>query len=158
MRERIARLLDRLFDRMRDRRAFSVGEAEAVNGDFSSLEGHKYALLVTFRANGEPVPSPVWFALDGHGRAVMKTARNVGKVKRVVRDGRVLFAAANARGKPLGPVIRASARLLPKDRWADAEAALRAVYGPSRDFSERILAGGGEAVAYLELTPRRENG
>jgi hypothetical protein len=66
--ERIGRSLNRVYDRMRDPAAFRVRAEDAVDGDFEALRGHKYAVVVTFRRSGEPVPSPVWLALDESGR------------------------------------------------------------------------------------------
>ena len=89
MKERIARMSDRMFDRMRDKRAFTITEDTATDGDFSSLRGHHYAVLVTFRRDGQAVPSPVWFGLDDRGGVVyVHTAPHAGKVKRLRRDSR----------------------------------------------------------------------
>ena len=155
--ERLARAGDRLFDRLRHRAAFEVSDQAANDGDLESLRGHGYALLVTFRRDGSPVPSPVWVAVDDAGRAYVKTAADVGKVKRARRNGRVLVAPCNARGRPTGPAIRATARILPPEEWPHAEAALAAAYGLGRRVSERLLAGTGPA-AYLELTSRAGSG
>ena len=152
--ERIARFGDRLFDRMRDKRAFTLTEADAVDGDLEPLRGQAYALLVTFRRDGTPVPSPVWLGVDGEGRAYVKTAADVGKVKRIRRDGRALIAPSNSRGKPTGPALRATARMLPKDDWAHAESVLDSAYGTTRRVFGRVLGGPEDAQAYIEITPR----
>lgn len=151
--ERLARAGDRLFDRFRHHAAFDLTEATAVDGHLASLQGHDYAVLVTFRRNGEPVPSPVWFGVDRVGRAYVKTAEDVGKVKRIHGNNRVLIAPCTARGKPTGPAVRATARLLPPERWGQAEAALTAAYGIGRGISERFLTSTGP-VTYLEISPR----
>ena len=151
----LARLADRAFDRMRSKRAFTVDESTAVDGDLSSLRGASYAVLVTYRRTGEAMPSPVWFGLDDEGRAYVKTRADVGKVKRIRNDPRALLAPSNSRGKPTGPAIRATARELPRDEWPHAEATIAAAYGRSRALSERVLGGSEDEAAYLELTPRR---
>jgi uncharacterized protein len=151
--ERIARFSDRVFDRLRDRRAFGLTEDDATDGAFDSLRGHKYALLVTFRRNGEAVPSPVWFGLDDNGVVYVKTAADVGKVKRIRRDGRVLIAPCTMRGKPTGAPVRGVARLLASEKWADAEATIAAAYGADRKISERML-GGAVEMTFIEITPR----
>src|SRR2546421_3962866 len=127
--ERVARFTDRVFDRLRHKDAFAVGEADAVDGGFESLRGRKYALLVTFRRNGDAVPSPVWFGIDTSGRVYIKTAPNVGKVKRIRNDNHVLMVPSTARGKPVGPAIRGTARILPRDERPHAEATLAGAYG-----------------------------
>ena len=153
--ERFARLSDRAFDRLRSRRAFTVSEADAVDGDLRSLRGHAYAVLVTFRRTGEAVPSPVWFGLDGEGRAYVKTRHDVGKVKRLRNDGRVLIAPSNARGAPSGPAVHATGRVLAQSEWGRAEQALAAAYGAGRRISERVIGGPDELAAYIEITPGR---
>ena len=118
---------------------------------FDSLAGHRYAVLVTFRRSGEAVPSPVWFALDG-GRAYVKTASEVGKVKRIRLDARVLLAPSTMRGRPTAEPIRGRARLLDPEEWPAAEARLAAAYGAGRNVADRFAAGDG--VAYIEIVPR----
>ena len=151
---RLQRLGDRVFDRGRHRDAFAVDERSAVDGDLGSLRGSTYALLVTFRRDGAAVPSPVWFAVDDAGRAYVKTAADVGKVKRVRADSRVLLAPCTARGKPTGPALRGTARVLPAEEWPRAEQLLAAAYGVGRRASEATLGAIGE-VAYLEIVARR---
>ena len=151
--ERLGRLGDRLFDRTRDRRAFAIGAADGIDADLSSLRGHTYAVVVTFRRSGDAVPSPVWFALDDRGRAFFKTRHDAGKVKRLRNDARVLIAPSNARGRPTGPAIRGTGRVLPTDEWPHAEATLAAAYGRGRRVSERLLGGPQEHAAYVEITP-----
>lgn len=153
--QQLGRLGDRAFDRLRDRRAFELDEDHATDGDLGVLRGATYAVLVTYRRSGEPMPSPVWLAVDDDGRAYVKTRHDAGKVKRVRVDTRALLAPSNARGRPSGPAIRATARVLPREEWARAEAALAAAYGAGRRLSERVLGGPEELAAYLELTPRR---
>lgn len=151
--ERIARFGDRVFDRLRDQRAFALSYEGATDGDLEGLRNHKYALLVTFRRSGEAVPSPVWFGIGDGGHAYVKSADGVGKVKRIRGDSRVLVAPCNARGKPVGPAVRGRARLLPKPEWEHAERTLAAAYGPTRTSFERILGGPEDSAVYIEITP-----
>jgi uncharacterized protein len=151
--ERVARMTDRAFDRARHTAAFRLDESAAVEEDLGSLRGRKYTLLVTFRRDGTPVPSPVWAAVDERGRAYVKTAADVGKVKRVRHDDRVLLAPSTARGRPTGPAIKATARILGPDEWPHAEQTLAAAYGIGRRASEALLGTSG-APAYFEIVPR----
>jgi uncharacterized protein len=153
--ERLARFSDRMFDRMRDARAFTLSEDTAIDGDFDSLRGHKYAVVVTFRRDGDAVPSPVWFGVDETGDAYLKTRHGAGKVKRLRNDSRALIALSNIRGKPMGPAIRGTGRVLPKEEWPHAEATLAAAYGTGRKISERVLGGPEEMGGYIEITPGR---
>ena len=143
---------DRLFDRLRDPRAFGVTEPGGVGGDFSSLRGRKNALLVTFRRSGEAVPTPVWLAVDDRGLAYLKTRADAGKTARVRNDGRVLLAPATSRGRPLGPAVEGHARILEPERCGHAEQTLASAYGARRRLAEATIGAAGD-VAYIEITP-----
>ena len=64
-----------------------ISEDPAASG-FEHLRGHKYCLLVTYKRNGEAVPTPVWFGLAG-GRLYLRSEADAAKVKRV-RNERLL--------------------------------------------------------------------
>jgi PPOX class probable F420-dependent enzyme len=153
--ERFGRLSDRVFDRLRDKRAFTLTDDGAIEGDFRSLRAHKYAVVVTFRRNGDAVASPSWFAVAGKGAAYLKTRHDAGKVKRLRNDSRTLIAVSSARGKPKGSAIRATGRVLPKEEWGYAEETLARAYGIGRRVSERVLGGPEDLAAYIEIVPRR---
>jgi PPOX class probable F420-dependent enzyme len=153
--ERLARLSDRVFDRVRDKRSFTITDEDGVDGDFSALRGHTYAVVVTFRRNGDAVPSPVWFGVDGDGAAYFKTRHDAGKVKRLRNDSRVLIAPSSLRGKPTGPAVRGTGRVLPKEEWPHAERTLASAYGGGRKASERLIGGPEESSAYIQITPGR---
>jgi PPOX class probable F420-dependent enzyme len=152
--ERARRLSDRLFDRLRHKRAFAVNEQSAVEGNLESLRRHKYAVLVTFRGNGDAVPSPVWFGVDQGGKAYLHTARNSGKVKRLRLDRRVVIVPSNARGKPRGPALKGVGRVLPKEEWPHAEETVAAAYGLGRRIFQRALEGSEDPGVYIEITSR----
>lgn len=151
----MARLADRAFDALRDRRAFEAASMPATTADLESLRGHRYLLLITFDRNGRPVPSPVWFALDGDA-VYVKTAAHAGKVKRLRNDDRVRVAPSTSRGSPRGPSIEMTGRLLSPADWELAERALERAYGIARRLSEATMARLADA-AYIELRPRPES-
>jgi PPOX class probable F420-dependent enzyme len=151
--ERFGELSDRVFDGVRSKRAFAVSYDTAIDGDFECLRGYKYAVLVTFRRNGEAVPSPVWYSIDERGRAYLKTRPDAGKVKRLRNDSRAVIAASDMRGRPLGSAIRSAGRVLPSEDCAYAEETLAAAYGAGRKISERVMGGREKRGTYIELTP-----
>ncbi len=79
---------------------------------FTSLRGHDYIDLVTFRRSGVGVHTPVWFAQAG-GKLYVMTRSDSGKMKRIRNNPRVEVAACSARGRRLGPATSATARLAP---------------------------------------------
>ena len=151
--ERMGHLSNKVYDRMRSKAAFTISEDDAVEGDFELLRGHKYATLVTFRKSGEAMPSPVWFGLDSEGRAYLHTMLDSGKVKRIRNNGKALIVASNTRGKPTGPVLAGTARVVPEDEWPHAEAALAAAYGTGRKIYQRTLGDLGDLGTYIEIAP-----
>jgi PPOX class probable F420-dependent enzyme len=142
--------LSRIYDRARDPQSFVAARGGPTVSGFEALRGHKYALLVSFRRSGEPVPTPVWFGLGEDGRLYVRTEHEAGKVKRVRANPRVLVGPASARGRPLGPLAEGSARVLPSDEEARAERALARSYGLGRRLYEGLLGRG--AADYLEVT------
>ncbi|HEV7585034.1 MAG TPA: PPOX class F420-dependent oxidoreductase [Solirubrobacteraceae bacterium] len=151
--QRLVQLSDRAYDRLRHRDAFTAARAGAGIHGFGALRGRKYCLLVTYRRSGEPVPTPVWFGLDGDRALFVRTESDAGKVKRIRRDPRVLVGPASARGKPTGPLAEGSARVLEGEEEDRAESALRANYGLGRKLYEGMSGPLGVEAVYLEVTP-----
>jgi PPOX class probable F420-dependent enzyme len=151
--QRLVKLTDRFYDRMRHPDAQQAARQEATARGFDALRGYKYCLLVSFRRSGEPVPTPVWFGLDGEGRVYVRSEGDAGKVKRIQAGTRVLVGPATARGKPVGPLAEGTARVLPADEEARAERVLQANYGLGRRVYESFSGPLGVETVYLEVTP-----
>ncbi len=83
------------------------------------LEGQKYISLTTFRKNGVPVRTPVWFA-EADGKLYIFTNPNAGKVKRLRNNPNVRIAPCTMRGKVTGPELAAKARILSREDWPRA--------------------------------------
>ena len=112
----------------------------------------KRSLLVTYRRDGTPVPTPVW-AAEADGRLYVRTERTAGKVKRLRRDSRMLVAPCTVRGKPLGAPFEARARTLQAEEEPLAERALATRYGLGRALFERAMDIMRVDMGYLEITP-----
>jgi PPOX class probable F420-dependent enzyme len=145
---RLTRRQDRLFDRLRDR---SPLPAEATATSFDALAGARYALVVTYRRSGEPVPTPMWFGLDGD-RVYARSLADAGKVKRLRGDPRVWIAPCTTRGRPTGPFAEAAGRILSADEREAAESALDRHYGRPRRLYEGFGTRLGVETVYLEIT------
>ena len=146
--DRVERASSRFYDAMRSSKA---RDAEATVAGFDHLRGHKYALLVTYKRSGEPVPTPVWFGIDDRGHVYVRTGKLVPKVKRIRNNPRVKLTPCTVRGKPVGPYAEGTARVLPPGDEANAERVLQANYGLGRKIYE------GSAAAfdaqYIVVTP-----
>jgi PPOX class probable F420-dependent enzyme len=86
---------------------------------FAALEGKRYLNLESYRRNGQGVRTPLWFAAappDSPGNGVRTlyayTLANSGKAKRIRRNGAVMIAPCDARGKIQGPWVAARAEIL----------------------------------------------
>jgi len=77
---------------------------------FSRFEGEKVISLETYRRNGQPVRTPVWFLIED-GILYVHTDDSTGKVKRIRRNPRVRVAPSHFRGKPKAEYIEARALL-----------------------------------------------
>jgi uncharacterized protein len=76
----------------------------------SQFEGENVISLETYRKNGEPVRTPVWF-LEENGILYVHTDDSTGKVKRIRRNPKVRVAPSHFRGKPKAEYIDARAEL-----------------------------------------------
>jgi PPOX class probable F420-dependent enzyme len=148
---RAGKAMDKVYLRIRHAKSFEVTAGEA--GSFDSLRGRKYALIVTFRRNGNAVPTPTWFGLGPDRKVYTRTFADAGKVKRLRSNPRALLAPCDIRGKPLGPAIEGRARVLPRDEWDRAERAIQANYGLGRRIYMAPARNDSEAMTYVEIAP-----
>lgn len=121
---------------------------------FVSLKGHRYMSLTTFKKEGTPLATPVWFAEAG-GRLYVRTGRGTGKVKRIRHDPIVTVAPCTAQGKVLGPPIPGKARILPPGEVTTARRALARKYWFEHGvlgLLQKILRREEQHV-YLEINP-----
>jgi PPOX class probable F420-dependent enzyme len=125
-------------------------------GSLGDVGRCKRALLVSFRRDGTPVPTPVWAALAGEVLYV-RSERSSGKVKRLRRDPRMLLAPCTVRGRPLGAPLEASARVLSGEEELAAERALAERYGLGRELFERAMDLMRVDMCYLEVRPEAWN-
>jgi PPOX class probable F420-dependent enzyme len=141
----------RMAARTAPRGASAVVEAPRI-GSIEDVRAHKRALLVTYRRDGTPVPTPVW-AAEADGRLYVRSERASGKAKRLRRDPRMLVAPCTVRGKPLGAPFEATARMLSPQEEPHAERVLAGRYGLGRALFEWTMDRLRVDMGYLEITP-----
>jgi PPOX class probable F420-dependent enzyme len=67
------------------------------------LSGHAYINLETYRRNGQPVATPVWFTIDDDNKMIYVVTRTeTGKVKRLRNNSKVRIVSCGMRGQPKG--------------------------------------------------------
>lgn len=122
--------------------------------DFSGLRGERHMSLVTFRENGESVPTPIWF-VEVSGRLFVRTASHFKKLQRIAGDSRVTVAPCTESGELTGSSVSGVACILaPEDgRVAVAEAALEAKYADVRPAMTKLLDNNGWTGVYVEIRP-----
>ncbi len=74
----------------------------------------KYLSVTTFKRDGTPVATPVWFVAEG-GRLLIYTNPDSFKVKRMRRNASVMVAPCNATGRLRGDPAPATVEFLPAD-------------------------------------------
>src|SRR5215211_1765830 len=122
-----------VYNRTRHKEAFTSAAQRGSAPDFAGLRDQKYALLVTFRRDGTPVPTAVWFGLLEDRHLVTRTEDRTGKVRRGRHDQRARVFPCDPRGKPLGPGVEATARILESgERSERADVELDRHYGRTR--------------------------
>ncbi len=119
---------------------------------FLLMRREAYLALKTFRKNGEPVVTAMWFVrIDG--AIFMRTGADSGKVKRIRNQPEVEFAPSNAAGRPSEAFRVAKARLVEGPEEAERiEAALRRKYGLQKSLVDLALwLGQKRDRAYLRI-------
>jgi uncharacterized protein len=77
-----------------------------------SLAKQTYISLETYRKNGEPVRTPVWFAISqSNHNLYVWTETTSGKAKRIRNNSDVKLAPSNGSGTPKGEFLPAIARI-----------------------------------------------
>src|SRR5215216_1767570 len=80
------------------------------NEKLAQFANQKYLNLETYRKNGVPVATPLWFAEDD-GLFYVYSLANAGKVKRIRNSSRARVTPCDVRGNPKGEWVDAEARI-----------------------------------------------
>lgn len=75
----------------------------------SQLADHKYINLETYKKNGQPVRTPVWFVIND-GQIFVTTRPDTGKVKRLKNNQSIKIMPCGMRGEPKGEWVLGTAR------------------------------------------------
>ncbi len=118
-------------DGLRKARAGSARDLSAFGG--------KYLSVTTFRGDGSPVATPVWFVRDCD-RLLAETDRDSGKIRRLRRDPRALIAPCTAMGRLTGEQVDARIEILPDLERVRAERLLKRKYRFDRLYVQPIRA------------------
>jgi len=121
---------------------------------FEQLAAERYISLVTFRRNGNGVPTPIWVAA-ADGKLYAVTNGTSVKMKRLKADDKVRLAACDARGNVRGEWVDGHAKRVEDPALIDrATKALQQKYGwqvSVMSFFSR-LSGHAKHRAFIEMT------
>jgi uncharacterized protein len=117
------------------------------------LSKEKYVALTTFRRNGTPVVTPVWFAVDNN-KLYVYSELNAGKMKRVRATGKVEVAPCTMKGKVTGEAVSGTAVALDGSRGDYVHGLLNKKYG----LIKRLFELGASIPALLRLKKKGADG
>src|ERR687885_2837610 len=76
----------------------------------STLSGNAYINLETYKRNGQPIATPVWFTIDHDNEMIYVITRTkTGKVKRLRNNSKVRIVPCGMRGQPKGEWLNGKA-------------------------------------------------
>ncbi len=110
-----------------------------TDAHLAPLAREKCISLTTFRQDGSPVATPVWFVPDGD-RLLIWTFADRGKVRRIRREPRVTVAPCTYRGTPTSGPFPATARTLPESEGPRVEMLLNKKYGLMKRLYDGVNA------------------
>jgi uncharacterized protein len=131
----------------------SGGRASVFNSVLG-LRDAKYLVLESEGTDGTWAGTRMWFAAV-NDTIFLRTEAESPEVRRIRRSPIVKVAACTIRGKALDDHIECRARFVPREREAQAEAALRRGYGLLRRLINVLTH---SDYVYLELTPLDRRG
>src|SRR5919197_2252317 len=115
----------------------------------AELSKYKYINLQTYRKNGQPVGTPVWFMIDNNLVYVV-TSADTGKAKRLRNNPAVRILPSGYNGEPKGEWIDGKAR------FAEGSEAERAIQLRKKKYGlQARLVGvfrGASTVIAIELS------
>ena len=100
----------------------------------AELRAARCLALTTFKRDGTPIVTPVWFHLTDD-KICVTTKSSAAKLKRIANNPHVTYATCTQRGKVTGAVHHGDARIL------DAAGSARVLADKKRHyFAQRILS------------------
>ena len=111
------------------------------------IKSEKYISLETYRKNGQPVQTPVWFVVK-NDLVYVVTRSQTGKVKRLQNNLNVKFALCNIKGKVTGEWITGIAKILTNDETKNAVKMRDQKYGFMAKIAKFVSKSKGDFFAF----------
>ena len=120
------------------------------------VERQKYITVETYRRDGTPVRTPVWFHVRD-GLVIVVTRSETGKAKRLRANSRVRIAPCTIRGRVKGPWASGGAAILDGGQTDAAVRARDKKYGMMARLARSLTGGKGELFAFaIKLDDARD--
>ena len=107
----------------------------------------KYINLETYKKDGTPIRTPVWFVIDNHLIYVI-TRDSTGKVKRLRNNHDVRIVSCSFKGKPKNEWVKAKAENIRGDEADKAIKLRKKKYGMSARLIGLFTSQKGNLVVY----------
>jgi len=120
-----------------------------MTDDWHRLAGSRYLNLESYRRDGTPARTPLWFAPDVDGTLYAYSRADAFKVRRLRRTPDCRIAACDMLGTPTGPWLDATAALLEGPQAKHGMALLDRRYWPWKQLIgliARLRPGAGRVV------------
>jgi len=111
------------------------------------MERQKYITVETYKRDGTPVRTPVWFHVRD-GLVIVVTRSETGKAKRLRANCRVRIAPCTIRGRVKGPWTSGGAVILDGEQTDAAVKARDKKYGMMARLARSLTGGKGELFAF----------
>ncbi|MCV0409563.1 PPOX class F420-dependent oxidoreductase [Nitrosopumilus sp.] len=111
------------------------------------IKSKKYIALETYRKNGKPVKTPVWFVINDDFVYVV-TRSHTGKVKRLQNNPKVKFALCTIKGKVTGEWISGTVKMLDKNQTKNTIEMRDKKYGFMAKIAKFLSKNKGELCAF----------
>jgi uncharacterized protein len=142
-----------LMKAMRSRQALEAGCRPATGSGFEELRNFRQAIVVSYRRSGEPMPTPINHAISDDGKLYFRSEPQMGKMKRIRNNPRVLVVPCTFRGKPRGAAAEGIARELSGAEAERASELIKSNWGAVMRPYERGLDLLGVPEVYIEVVP-----
>jgi PPOX class probable F420-dependent enzyme len=117
-----------------------------MSKDLGQFKDKQYISLETYRKNGQPVVTPVWFVMDGNFIDIV-TRSKTGKVKRVRNNPKVRVVISDFKGKPKGSWHEGTAQFLSEEESTLAVKRRDKKYGIKAKLASLFTSRNGNFVA-----------
>lgn len=116
----------------------------------SVLSGNGYISLETYRRNGQPVATPVWFTIDHNNKVIYVITRTeTGKIKRLRNNSNVRIVPCGMRGQPKGEWLNGRATFATQEQQQIALKQRNKKYGLKARLSGLFSSNKGDLVGIV---------